>query len=494
MFIINGVNSKGENIKGTPKARNSYNYLMSTTTTFELEKTVLKKENSPYYVNNTLTLPEGKNLTIEPGVVIKIKGGSAEFLNILGELNALGSESENIVFTSFYDDEYGGDLNRDGGSSVPNPGDWAKIIFERTSSSTISYTKFRYGGMYYGFCCNGMVKIENATSTIVNSIFENSFSYGLELVNSNSYIADNVFRNNNNIRNFSGPSGLNIGSGSPKILNNIFQDNFIGINVSGGGAAEIENNIFNNNTNKAIYVIGNDGIGIFKNNSGVLTGGDTDGIYITDFKSRENATTTLYSNSFPYVFNNNPLIKFSSALVIKPGILIKNNESNRIEVFGALITEGVNPSDIIFTSFYDPRESYWFGISANPGSFVRLSGATIKNGGRIFSWGALEKEAALYIDNADAVIENSLFENNYKNGIIAVNASPSIKNTEFKNHLSPMFNSRGISYYNSKINLDNIAFRNNFLGIYADAASILGTVSDIVFEGNTGTSTISLFP
>ena len=241
-----------------------------------------------------------------------------------------------------------------------------------------------------------------------------------------------------------------------------------------------------------MFVSGNDGIGTFKNNSGVLLGGMSDGIYISNLRVAENATTTLYSNSLSYIFHNNPNIPAGSALIVKPNVLIKNDDTNRIEVFGSLITEGVSPSDVVFTSLNDPDESYWFGISANPGSRVLLSGTTIKNGGKITS-GQKEKEAALYINESDTEIENSLFLNNYKNGIISFNANPLIKNSEFREHTLPQGGSNGVSYYNSEINLDNVSFRNNWRGLYSDPDYLLGIIlAPIIFEGNASTSNIWL--
>jgi hypothetical protein len=54
------------------------------------------------------------SLTIQPGTVVKFKNESG--MNIRGEgiILAQGTPDASIVFTSYHDDEHGGDTNNDG--------------------------------------------------------------------------------------------------------------------------------------------------------------------------------------------------------------------------------------------------------------------------------------------------------------------------------------------------------------------------------------------
>jgi len=118
------------------------------------------KSDLPYVLQSNLgeqvTVAEGVTLTLEPGVVLKaaLSGGGIpqqyDTLLVKGTLIAEGEQdaSTKIVFTSFKDDEYGGDANNDGNATQPAPGDWKRIVFASSSTgSVLENVLLRYGGL-----------------------------------------------------------------------------------------------------------------------------------------------------------------------------------------------------------------------------------------------------------------------------------------------------------------------------------------------------------
>jgi hypothetical protein len=103
---------------------------------------------SPYIVVGNALLSQGYTLTIDPGVVVKFD--SAKALQIDGELHAVGTAADRIVFTS--------------NQTIPDSGDWGKIhladscvdaVFDINgnylSGSIMKYCEVSYaGGLGFG--------------------------------------------------------------------------------------------------------------------------------------------------------------------------------------------------------------------------------------------------------------------------------------------------------------------------------------------------------
>jgi len=112
------------------------------------------KSGITYVVDYCLGVSAGATLTLEPGVVIKMKRGALTlyyeaYIQILGNLVAEGTLNQPIVFTSLNDDSFpldGGDTNNDGNLSVPSPWDWREITFFPGSSGSLKWVIIRYGG------------------------------------------------------------------------------------------------------------------------------------------------------------------------------------------------------------------------------------------------------------------------------------------------------------------------------------------------------------
>jgi hypothetical protein len=149
-FIKNGVDADGNLLNGTPKSRNSASYHITEGNVLDYDKTLVATGN-PYFVPNKLTIGPGVTLTIGSSTIIKF-APSAE-IKIQGILNVSADPADPVVFTSFYDDFYGGDLNNGFSSTTPSRGDWSGISFYNSSTtSELSGFEIRYadtGLTYY---------------------------------------------------------------------------------------------------------------------------------------------------------------------------------------------------------------------------------------------------------------------------------------------------------------------------------------------------------
>ena len=436
-IIKNGKNAGGGNLNGTPKARNSANYLIAKGNSPISSDVNLIKSSSPYLVNNTLqTFSASSTLTIEPGVVIKFYN-NAGFKFISGaKILAQGSASDPIIFTSFYDDNYAGDTNGDATSTSPAHGDWygAKIDSPGTES-TISNAVFRYGGKYSSGGGGGSdgkanLYIANSSADISDSVFEYSKVYGLKMVYSDSSIASSIFRNNNNFTDTAGyDSSLLAIGGSPTVSGSSFASNHKGAYFFNSLAA-VDSNTFTGNAGEAVYSYGR--LGSYSGNSG--SGNGIGAISLNGTITQNGATTTLSANSLPYLLQGIVTVAASSTLAVNSGATIKgwnNSATSYLNVYGNLVVSGANFSDIIFSSMYSsPAKGNWGGLRFYSGSQSSISGATFE-----------------YANTA-------------------------------------------ISYNDSPINLSNVRFNENNLGVSADSASRTYsiTASGVTFTNNTATT------
>lgn len=326
MLIKNGKDANGNPINGTPKARNSVNYLIANgATTISLDIT-LTKEKSPYLVNTqTQIFQVSSTLTIESGVVIKFYNGAGMRFFDNAKIISQGTASDPIIFTSFNDDGHGGGI----------PGSWHGMeIKTNNQDSVFDNVIFRYGGGYTsGTGSRANLYFENNSAKIANSIFEYSAVFGLKLVNSNSMVSNNIFRYNTPDGDPAGYlSALLAIGGSPTVQNNKFYKNQRGIYL-GTPSALIDSNIFESNSKEAIYSTYTPPN--LTNNSGSNNGTDAIILYsgsagITTL----NSTTTLNSNPLSYVLDGIGIVNASSTLIVEKDVVVKNG---KLLIFGILL-------------------------------------------------------------------------------------------------------------------------------------------------------------
>ncbi len=138
-----------------------------------------------YVLDKDVTVAAGASLTISPGVVLKAKPGTRLIVN--GVLDARGTATSPIAFTSLKDDGHGGDTNGDGAASAPAANDWGWIEFGEDSADDrciMEHCTIQYGGKgYWNYSTHyhGAVRLLKASPTLSQCAFAHNGKAAIEM-------------------------------------------------------------------------------------------------------------------------------------------------------------------------------------------------------------------------------------------------------------------------------------------------------------------------
>ena len=325
------------------------------------ENTTWTLSGSPYLVTADLTIHEGVTLTINAGVAVKVKYRQ---IHVKGTLIADGNASQKIYFTSWKDDEAGGDTNGDGSASSPSRGDWTCLHFYSTSTdnNVLDNVEIRYGGDDYRD--TPMVSIYSSSLTLSNSIIQKSEYRGLHIGGDLISITECEIKDNHDY-------GIYVQSSDVEIKNSIIQDNSKGIYLGSSSAAITGNTISNNRNAVTAWssvaaitgntITDNDGYAIFLDRDffrNTVSGNTIRGNGINDLcyggTITESVTLDIPGSESPYVVLNNWQVSDGATLTINPGVVIKfSGYDDGISVYGTLKADGTPEQPIYFTSLKD---------------------------------------------------------------------------------------------------------------------------------------------
>lgn len=172
-----------------------------------------------FAVRGDLELSAGDTLNIAPGSVFKfVKEWGSARLYVYGTLLSIGQANNKVVFTSWKDDSFGGDSNKDTSATQPAPGDWWRVyVYGSASNGTfLKNTVLRYGGSG-GY---PIVELNNSAARVESCFVSYSQNIGIGV-----YYASPVLFGNEVHHNY---YGFDIGYTSNPVVNynNIYQNNY----------------------------------------------------------------------------------------------------------------------------------------------------------------------------------------------------------------------------------------------------------------------------
>ncbi len=422
----------------------------------------LPKMPIPYYTLNWF-VSNGAVLTIAAGNIVKFAvSGDAGIYVDNGSLQAIGTASEPIVFTSARDNFDGGWVQD---ATVPTANVWRHIRFNSgdSTSNHLEYCQLRYGGHYYGGTGRGSVEVNNGAGvTIKNCILEKSQR---------------------------------------------------ALFVNSGGAVNLKNSTLNGTDYP--FAMRADGVLDVTNSDIDFTGTQYQAILLlgnSEMSANGHLKIIPFNNAPNMAYANDDWIRIPAGLTltIDPGVVIKGfNTNGRIGARGGkLIAEGTVDNPIIFTSIYDdnygnPSDSNNDGVATSPtlgqwGGIALFSDANAASSLKYCNFGyvnwphsesflseAVYSNAVVSIYDISPTVENCTFyECNY--GIKTYGtAAPVIRANSFEN----------IKYTPIALNasshpvLDNNAWGENIkyraLGLLGQKTGSTGKVSKLNDFGNT---------
>jgi hypothetical protein len=133
-------------------------------------RAVSGRQNMPYLIDGTLGVGPGTTLTLQPGLIVKLKAGTIDVNRAFLAEGRTDPESL-IVFTSYKDDFYGGRTYVSSTANTPGATDWGSILIDDTAiDSQVRFLNcvLRYGGSYGG--SYGAIRCVNSSPSVDSCI------------------------------------------------------------------------------------------------------------------------------------------------------------------------------------------------------------------------------------------------------------------------------------------------------------------------------------
>jgi hypothetical protein len=369
-------------------------------------------EAGTYVVDCNIDIPSGITLYVDPGTILKFQDST--YITVEGTLDAVGTSTDPVTFTSVNDNSIGGDS----GNGSPAASDWGGITVNGSGSLDLEFDTVDYASNgIYGTGAYSVIDVEN--DKVDNDAF------GVEVggdTNGSVVVKDNTFSS------IQASAVYTWVTSAPTVEDNT------AINAG------------ENSSSPAFWVVNllNDGLDLDPN----LLGGNTaNGGYPFFVIGGELSTGSLPAGGPTWLVTwTNLDIPSGVTLTVAPGTVVKGAYEDGITVEGTLDAVGTSTDPVTFTSVNDnsiggdsgngsPAASDWGGITCTTSATVDVENSALRYAteGIDISGGSGEHitiDSDVFMDNGTAVsvsaavTTNAQIENNdFSGNSVAIDAS-----------------------------------------------------------------------
>ena len=438
---------------------------------------------SPYVLTCGVTVAAGVTLTVEPGVMVM--GQSGTQLQIRGDLQALGTPTQPITFTSALD---------------TGPSQWYGLVFVG-GTGHLRHVTVRYGGqpIYNPAALSGNIDLIDVLSgeVLIEDSLVTAGNNGIDMTNSrvtirNSQITANVAQGvllrytpsqvtidsstiANNVHSgmyFSNNSTIPIVVSNTTFRNNgASMNNSYGLYADGASTAlTVSGCTFLDHTKHPVAVSPASLVGVtFSDNT--FSGNNPDRILVK--AGTIAANTTLVPSGGPLELDDGVTVAAGVTLTVEPGVMVMGQSGTQLQIRGDLQALGTPTQPITFTSALDTGPSQWYGL-VFVGGTGHLRHVTVR-------YGRNNADPR----NAELLAENSFFTQGAY-GIWSEDSQVTLINSHCDNNLyGGLFN-----LTSGTIIAQASTFDNNTVGLASTAPAARLTINDGSISDNTGTGLV----
>lgn len=368
----------------TPDARPaiSGNSISATTvaplrTSGTIEQDVTWDADETYYVTG-VNVNAPAVLTIPAGRVVKFPSNG--LMRVYGLLDISGADDNEVVFTDYRDDSFGGDTNGDGNASAPAPGGWGRIEVHDGGAVNIDHLRIRYAGSSRA----ALYKLGAGGTAVHNSIVEHSQWSGIRVEDSDG---------NHEI---GGSRIENTGSYALELINASGVIQIHDNSIAGGGNADLLVN--GHPVVSGIHRNTFDGSGFFgpvrldMASSGTVVDADNTLNGAIHVDSGTMASDTVWNRNWTYQ-HGHITVPGGVTWTVEPGAVLKALGSHFIRVDGTLRAIGSEAEPIHFTERRDssvgapldpdaPQPGAWWGIDIRDGGSAEMRHIRVRYAGK----------------------------------------------------------------------------------------------------------------